>query len=337
MKLKIKLFCLLFFLKLITHAQDVHFSQFNGSLLNLSPGYTGMFNGDYRFGAIYRSQWASVPVSYSSFSMNGEGRFKPNLDKTDVVGYGLVFNSDKAGAANYGSNQIYLSGNYIHYINPDSSMVITGGLNLGFCNVGFDFTKMTFDNQFDGLEFNNTLPTGEKFGRTARNYFDINAGSVFQYTDKKFNRITYAVGLHHLSRPKISYQGNDVSTIYVKMNNCLSFTHPMDEKKDFIAEALFTFQGKYYEVIPHLGLKYYLNKEENKSIMVGMLWRARDAYILRTGYGHQNFNAGISYDINYSKFTAASNYRGAFEIFINHVIKNKVFKPIHKRYCTSNI
>lgn len=325
------------FLKQQARAQDVHFSQFNGSLLNLSPAYTGLFNGDYRFGAIYRSQWATVPVSYSSFSMNGETRYKPNLDKLDAIGIGLVFNSDKAGAANYGTDQIYLNGSYIHYINPDSSLLVSGGLNLGFCNVGFDFTKMTFDNQYNGAEFDQTLPSGEKFNRTKRNYFDLNIGSVFQYTKKEAYRITYAVGLHHLTRPVISYQGNDLSRIYVKMTNCVSFTKPIFSNTDFIGEALFSFQGKYYEVIPHVGLKYYLDKIQNKAVSGGLCWRARDAFIVRAGYGQNNFQSGISYDINYSRFVAATNYRGAFEIFVNYIIKNKTFVPLKRRVCPTAI
>ena len=72
------------------YGQDIHFSQFSGSLLNISPGYTGMFNGDYRLSAIYRSQWQSVPVSYSTFNMNGEIRVKPKkLNKDSRLVFSL--------------------------------------------------------------------------------------------------------------------------------------------------------------------------------------------------------------------------------------------------------
>ena len=36
-------------LNLICHSQDIHFSQFNLSPLNLNPAMTGAFKGDYRF------------------------------------------------------------------------------------------------------------------------------------------------------------------------------------------------------------------------------------------------------------------------------------------------
>src|SRR5690606_13281714 len=88
--------------------QDIHFSQFNSSLLNLTPGFTGLYYGDYRVGAVYRSQWQSVPVKYNTFSMHGEKVIKPRDFEKDLVGVGFLFNSDRAGDARYGTTQAYL-------------------------------------------------------------------------------------------------------------------------------------------------------------------------------------------------------------------------------------
>ncbi|MEO6037125.1 MAG: hypothetical protein ABIQ93_01850, partial [Saprospiraceae bacterium] len=43
-------------------AQDIHFSQFANSPINLSPGLIGAFGGDVRFVANYRNQWRSGPI-----------------------------------------------------------------------------------------------------------------------------------------------------------------------------------------------------------------------------------------------------------------------------------
>ena len=51
-------------------AQDIHFSQFNNSPLNLNPAQTGLFNGDWRFVGNLRNQWSSVPVPYRTFSLS---------------------------------------------------------------------------------------------------------------------------------------------------------------------------------------------------------------------------------------------------------------------------
>ena len=313
--------------------QDIHFSQFNGSLLNISPGFTGLFNGDYRVGAIYRSQWQSVPVKYSTFSMSGEMRIKPRQLQKDMVGFGLLFNNDRAGDARYGTTQLYGKINYIFLGNTDSTLLITLGMNLGWCQVGFDFTKMTFDNQFDGLQYNQSLGSGESFSSTSRYYADINIGSAAQYILNRKHRFTYAIGFHHLTRPVINYNGNDLSSLYFRFTNFLAYSSPINAKTDIIAEALISNQAKNYELIPHVSLKYYLNKDLNQAILGGMCFRTRDAIIFRVGYHYKTMQSGIAYDINISKFNAATNRRGAFEIFVNYIIKNKSGYVAKKRVC----
>ncbi|MEI8136946.1 MAG: PorP/SprF family type IX secretion system membrane protein, partial [Bacteroidota bacterium] len=317
----------------VSFAQDIHFSQFNGSLLNLTPGFTGFFNGDFRVGAIYRSQWQAVPVPYSTFSMNGEARIKPKQLVKDVVGVGLVFNSDKAGDARYGTTQLYANGSYIFLGKPDSSLLITLGMNLGWCQVGFDYDKMTFDNQFDGVNYNKTTATGENFNWTKFNYADVNLGTGIQYILNNKHRFIVGLGFHHITSPVITYQGNRLSRLDFKMTNYLSYSTPVNEKVDFIGEALITKQAKNYELIPHSSIKYYFSRDDNKAVLAGICLRARDAVVFRFGYTHKTMQSGIAYDINSSKFTAATNRRGAFEIFINYIISRRPNNFVKKRVC----
>lgn len=317
----------------VSFGQDIHFSQFNGSLLNLTPGFTGLFNGDFRVGAIYRSQWQAVPVPYSTFSMNGEARIKPKQLVKDMVGVGLVFNSDKAGDARYGTTQLYANGSYIFLGKPDSTLIFTIGMNLGWCQVGFDYDKMTFDNQFDGVNYSKTTASGENFDWTKYNYADVNLGTGIQYILNHKHRFTVGLGFHHITSPVITYQGNKLSKLDFKMTNYLSYSTPINQKVDVIAEALISKQAKNYEIIPHSSLKYYFNRDDNKAVLGGLCLRARDAVVFRFGYTHKTLQSGIAYDINTSKFTAATNRRGAFEIFINYVISRKPSNFVKKRVC----
>lgn len=321
------------FFNLSVFGQDIHFSQFNGSLLNLTPGFTGFFNGDFRVGAIYRSQWQAVPVPYSTFSMNGEARLKPKKLVKDMVGVGLVFNSDKAGDTRYGTTQLYANGSYIFLGKPDSSLLVTLGMNLGWCQVGFDYDKMTFDNQFDGVNYSKTTASGENFDWTKYNYADLNLGAGIQYILDYKHHFTVGLGFHHLTSPVITYQGNALSKLDFRLTNYLSYSTPINQNADIIAEALISKQAKNYEIIPHSSLKYYFNRDDNKAVLAGVCWRAKDAVVLRFGYTHKTLQSGIAYDINTSKFTAATNRRGAFEIFVNYVISRKVSNFVKKRVC----
>jgi len=331
--LKRILFLILFTGTVPALAQDIHFSQFNASLLNLSPAYTGFFEGDYKLGAVYRNQWSSVPVSYSTFSFNGETRYRINLDKPHAIGGGVLFNSDKAGAAGYGTNQIYFSGSYIHYLRPDSTLILSTGANVGYCSVGFDNSKMTFDKQFNGFEFDKGLSGGESFNRTRRNFFDFNAGMVVQYVFKVKHKISYGLGINHISRPVITYQGNDQSRLDLKFTNCLSYVRPVSYRTDVVMEALFTSQGKNFELVPHVSLKYNLNRDIGQALLGGVCLRARDAAILRLGYNYKTLQSGVAYDVNISRFAAATNRRGGFEIFLNYIFRNEEFFKPRKRAC----
>ncbi|MGZ4090373.1 MAG: PorP/SprF family type IX secretion system membrane protein [Bacteroidia bacterium] len=312
--------------------QDIHFSQSDGSLLNNSPGFTGLFNGDYRVGAIFRSQWSSVPVPYTTFSMNGEARFKPKQFVKDMVGAGLLFNSDKAGDTRYKTTQVYASGSYIYSL-ADSSLMVSVGMNLGWCQVGFDYDRMTFDSQYDGLSYNQGLATGERFDWSKYNYADINLGSSFMYRLKNKYYFTYGLGMNHLSSPVITYQGSTVSKLDFKMSNYFRFVMPVGIKTDLVTELLYNRQGKYYELIPHASLKYYFNRDQNLAVLAGACLRARDAVIFRFGYTNKTLQSGIAYDINTSKFLAATNRRGAFEIFVNYIIKRQTSYTQKKRVC----
>lgn len=329
-----KSFIIIFLLSdLASKAQDIHFSQFNGSLLNLNPAFTGFFNGDYRVGAIYRTQWSAVPVPYNTISFSGETRIRPMMERRDMMGIGVVFNNDKAGDTRYRTNQLYVHGSYIYPVKEDSSLLVSAGLNLGYCSVGFDYDKMTFDNQYDGLKYNNSTPSGEQFQYFNDNFLDINLGFAAQYILNRQQRFVFGMSFQHLSAPNISYQGNDVSKLDRKLGFYGQYVRPLNKKVDLVAELMYNRQGKYNELVPHASLKYYTNKDANQSISGGISARAVDAFIVRGGYTYKNLQAGISYDINYSRFTAATNRRGAFEIYIIHIFFKKYQTIIKKKPC----
>ncbi|MBK9284666.1 MAG: PorP/SprF family type IX secretion system membrane protein [Sphingobacteriaceae bacterium] len=321
------------FLSEVTFSQDIHFSQFDGSLLNITPAFTGMFNGDFRASAIYRSQWQSVPVPYSTLSMSGEALLKPARLEKDMVGVGLTFNNDVAGDARYGTTQIYASGSYIHALRKDSSLFMSMGANLGFCRVGFDYDKMTFDNQFDGTQYASSAPTGERFNLTNYNYGDINLGAAVQYRHKYKHFFTIGTGLMHLNNPVITYQGNQLSRLDFKTINYIKYSVILNLKVDLIVDAMINGQGKYLEIMPHSSVKYYFNRDNNKAILGGLSLRARDAVILRLGYHDKMLQSGIAYDINVSNFTPATNRRGAFELFVIYVFKKEKTYTVKKRVC----
>ena len=93
-------------------AQDIHFSQFYMSPLNLNPALTGVMNCNHRVVANYRNQWASVlkANAFSTYSVSYDQRVA--IGRYDYFGFGGVFWGDRAGELDFSTLQGRLSGSY---------------------------------------------------------------------------------------------------------------------------------------------------------------------------------------------------------------------------------
>ena len=93
-------FCILHFAFPVdkANAQGMHFSQYYNAPMLLNPANTGLMSDfDYRLGANYRNQWASVPAPYKTFSAYGDFQAFRQQNQTNWLGGGLAFYNDKAG------------------------------------------------------------------------------------------------------------------------------------------------------------------------------------------------------------------------------------------------
>jgi type IX secretion system PorP/SprF family membrane protein len=330
MKKRLHIYLLIVFtgVKCISFAQDIHFSQFSMSPLNLNPAFSGFFDGDYRGAANYRSQWRSVPVSYSTFSFSADMNTDMKHTLKGRLGLGLLFNNDVAGDSKYGTNQISVPISYIHMLSPDSNFFLSVGVQPGISSVGFQTSKLTFDSQWDGDAYNPALSNGENFPLMKRTYFDCGTGMALQYRIKQRSAVTLALGLSHLNTPKISYFKNEDIQLDPKFSTYLSYTYPVAPQVDFSAEYLFEKQGTYKENIFGVKAGFNFPTEVKQSVNAGFYLRAKDALITRIGYDFKNWQFGMSYDINTSAFKAATNRKGAIEFGLICIIqKPRQFVP----------
>jgi type IX secretion system PorP/SprF family membrane protein len=317
----------------LVSAQDIHFSQFNMSPVNLNPALTGVFDGDYRAGANYRSQWSSVPVPYSTFSFMGDMRKSFKKIKNDNVGIGLLFNNDVSGDSRYGTTQLYIPISYMKKLGNDSSFIVSAGIQPGISNIGFRTNKLSYDSQFDGDNYNPALPTGENYPMQSRTYFDANTGLALQYQFKQRAVILGGLALSHLNSPKVSYFNNDNIRLERKIVPHISLTYPVGPKVDILSEIMYEKQGKFHETVLGMRLSYTINPREKQSINAGVYLRTKDATIARIGYNHKQWQFGMSYDINTSRFIAATNRKGAIEFSLIYIFKKAAIFTPKKRVC----
>ncbi len=317
----------------VLHAQDIHFSQFWMQPLYLNPGNAGMFNGDYRVGGMYRNQWRTVPVPYSTISFMGDARFNRVLSQQSAMGVGAIFNNDISGDSHYSINQFYVPVSHIQNFKSDTNLCVSFGIMPGISNIAFRTNKLTFDNQFDGDVYNPALASGENFPMLSRTYFDVGAGLTAQYKFKTTGYITGGTSFSHFNRPGVSFFKNNDVKLYAKSTSFIGVKYPFNQKIAVHGDLMYQTQGPFHETILAARGSYLLDPKDNIVLYGGFSTRVKDAFTILLGMDYKDYKFGFAYDINYSKFTPATNKRGAFEIGLIYIFrKNPVFTP-KKRSC----
>lgn len=302
-------------------SQDLHFSQFYNAPLNLNPGLTGVFSGDLRFGANYREQWASVPVPYLTFSAAFDQKLYTPVTPGGLLTWGLVFNYDRAGDGQLSWSQIGGSGAYIQQIGAEQ--YLSAGVQIKAGQRAFDAARFMFDDQFNGDVFDPNQATQESFSKTSAAYFDFAAGANWFFKDEDSRTQVYAgVGFAHLNRPKVGFRNDDDVRLPMLTNAYLSGVIQMGALTDLTFQALHQIQSPYQETVAGLGGRYHLNVERGKELALGLsfAYRIDDAFITCLEALYQNWQFGLSYDLNTSPFKVASQRRGGPEVSLRYVI-----------------
>lgn len=322
---------LLLLLSLRTEAQDIHFSNMHRMPLQISPALAGLAPSDIRFGGIYRNQWQSVPIPYTTFGAFFDTRLaKPKADP-GILGAGFQALTDEAGNGEMRWIQGALSLSY--HIPVWNFFGLSVGLQGAFFQRNFDYGLLTFDEQFDGDQFNPAASNGEDSRLNKLSYFSLGAGVNFRYKlPESRTKFDLGIGIHHLNRPFSSFLENDPVRISARYSPYLLGTIQVLPKLDALARAWWEKQGTYAQLVTGAALEYHLetSRQREFSLELGCMYRWKDALIPLLGVRFRSWEAGFSYDINLSDFQKATGRRGGpeayFQYFITRVQPPPVFK-----------
>ncbi len=309
--------------------QDIHFSQFNRSYLNLNPALTGNFDGDYRFNGNFKNQWSSVSEPFQTFSFSAEARSP--IIKMPQLHLGLILFNDEAGLGGLKTTQFALSAAYSFKLNADSSFFASAGAQFGFQARSINFSLFSFDQQYDGRQFDKNLPNGEEFDQSSYFNLVLNSGIVFGYQLAQRKTITAGISVFNISTPNQSFQNSNIP-LDIRISSVLSADYMLNDEIDLIPSILLSVQGPYSELIFGSELRYRLNGTgyRQRNLYGGIFYRNKDAIILSGGIDYDQWHFGLSYDINVSDLEVASNNRGGIELSITYIMKK--FKPNIRRY-----
>lgn len=303
-------------------AQDIHFSQYLNSPMNLGPGMTGVYGGDVRFTGNYRNQWNSVPVPYTTFSGVVENKFYPTKLRYDrFFTGGVVLNYDKQGSLDLTSIQVGIPVSYTIPLVKRAIPVAHNFLTVGVLPLvgqrSFGTSNATFDAQYINRMFNmNNDPMESELSTTSLNYFDLSAGVNYRWQAKAYrSKVDMGLGWHHINRPSHDFwQGGEKVRLASRISVYSSLLFQIRPMVDLVAQGNYQRQGGYREFVSGAGARFHINRTpyHEFALQAGMNLRQtnlslsrtrRDALIAQVEAHWRTWTVGLSYDFAPPRFS----------------------------------
>ncbi len=334
-------------------AQDIHFSQFYMSPLNLNPAMTGVMHCNHRFVVNYRNQWSSVMKnnSFSTYSLSYDHRIPVGRD--DYFGVGASLWGDRAGESNFSTTQGRLSGSFSKYMGGDrnQSSYLVAGADFGVAQRGIDLSRLQWGTQHDGAGgWDENAPSGEEFDRDNFFFGDVSLGLMWFTTWNDGRSLYLGAAAHHVNRPNQSFFGDTDIELYTKYTLHGGGEVPMGHNFALVPNAVAMFQGPSFQLNSGVSARFDLgSRMDRQSFQIGAWVRivnnynwginttvepavveedvklGADAFILTSRFDFEYFGLGFSYDINVSDLRRATNGNGAFEFsFIYYICGQEV-------------
>ncbi len=299
------------------NAQDLHFSQFYNAPMLLNPANTALLeNADWRAGINYRNQGSTIPVPYNTFSFFSDFGLMRNNWENAWLGTGVAVWRDVAGDGNLALTKF--QGNLAAHVITGERSSFSAGLGAAYCQRSVDFSKLTYDVQWDEFSFNKAVSNQESFSTQKTSFVDVNAGVNFSYFNNDNLLVKASVAVSHLNRPLETFYGQ-TNKIGLRPLLNLDIVYKASDKVIFSPSVYYTRQKKASELVG--GTLMNINASgagtpslEANEIIFGIFYRNKDAIIGVAGYKWKRNRITFNYDHTVSQLAAGNNGVGAMEL-----------------------
>jgi type IX secretion system PorP/SprF family membrane protein len=311
------------------YSQDIHFSQFENAPLAINPGNAGMGKGYNRANLVYRSQYPSLGNVFSTqyASLDFPILNEAMRHKNGLLGVGISFFNDQAGDSKMGTLHAALTLSGIVTLNRQQRLSM--GLQCGYMQKSFDVSNITWDNQFNGYQYDPTLPSGEMNFMEKTGFFDMSAGVAYKYFSTETNlynieRTSFDGGIafFHLTRGKQEFFQGQQDRLYGRLVVHATSLFTLENRPfGFRPSVLYQRQGTLSEAIIGGGINYYIKADTKytgfvKQAYIGLdlRYRVNDSFITGIRFKFNDFEIRLSYDYTTSDLSSRINGVGGFEI-----------------------
>lgn len=322
------------------HSQDLHFSQINQLNTFNNPAFTCVM-ADQGALLAFKQQWKQIDNGYRTYFF----AFEQRITKAEnYLAVGLNVFNDKAGVVKSSITGFNLTSSY--HLTLDKNSKFGAGLNVGLVQNRINLSGLTWGNQYDGLEYNGTLSSGENTSTLSQSYLGSGAGLSYVYsssekysTANNHKRFFIGAGIQNLFPSK---KDGLVQSEQTPMRITASFMGNIgvpNSKLSLLPTLHFNLQNATTEVLGGLVFKIMLQESSritgfNKAIAfyVGGFTRNGKDIIPYAGLDLDVFRLGFSYDLNLAGYGSASNSNGGLELLLRYTRPSELEHHTSKRF-----
>ncbi|BAV08572.1 type IX secretion system membrane protein, PorP/SprF family [Filimonas lacunae] len=320
------------FISLHPHAQDLHFSQYFNAPLLVNPANTGFApDVDYRVGINYRNQWANITNNpYKTMSAWGDVQLFNNRFENGWLGLGGALLRDVAGAGGLTSTSV--QGSVAWHQMLGLASLLSAGFSGGYTNKRVDFTKLTFDDQWNNKFFDITIPNGEPFAYSSVGYLDLNLGVNYAFFASHSAYFNAGVSVMHLNKPKESFFSNQTAgqELERRYNVFVNASLKLNDQWIVNPNIYYSRMADATETVLGINANYNLSGDGNTQLIGGLYYRNKDAIIPMVGYQWSEFKLTVNYDATTSGLSSYNQTKGAYELSLT---KTGLFDPVKALKC----
>jgi type IX secretion system PorP/SprF family membrane protein len=295
-------------------AQDVHFSQFLANSFVLNPAMVGVQKNDYKATLHRKSQWASVSIPFTTFTLA--------LERKDILpshSIGLQFLNDIAGDSRFKTSGLNFT--YVKSVATSKENTFRFGAEFGFFQRSIVVDNLVFNNPENLSNFNFTFP-------------DISVGVANQNYLNEDLLLETGIAFFHINKPKQSFTDDDAVRLHQKINFHTTLNYAYTDNLSIQPKLVFSNQDSDKEFLFGCGVNYLLEGEKDILLKSGIANRFNDALILYFGAEIDGLSCVVSYDVNTSSLNNASNNKGGFEFALVYQWKSKKkIKIVEQEIC----
>lgn len=283
--------------------QDIHFSQVDADPVLLNPAYSGFYQGEGRFGVVYRNQWASVSIPYQTLALTGEMALWRSGGRRGLSA-GLAVFDDHAGTLHYGTTSGHLSLAYYHAADRSGSSILSFGIDGGWAQSGYDPSRAE------------TEDPSESFLVQKVGYALLAAGVAWYWQPTADFHTKVGLSVRNINRPNISYMGLDSVYLHRRYSLFARAEYRRWHNASLLPVVMCQMQGDHRELIYGADVKWYIDEGGAREVSLrgGLAMRHADALIANLMIEYDAFLFSFSYDANISGLSVASGGLGAFEM-----------------------